>query len=1466
MKHLFTLFLCLVSVNTMNAQSVSLFNVDASNFPTVKAKFFAVDAANKQQRPSKSELTITENGQARTITSVTCPPPAPFETVSVAMSIDVSSSMGGSDFGDIPVELGKLTASTLCNQIPMPPSEFALQTCDARAYILQDFTTDKNKILKALTPVTDFGGNDFVEHLLNKMTGLLNVAKYGKFKKVAVLYTDAWWYALQPSELQACLDTCKKYNIEFYAVIYSRKEAESNGIKASLQQLANQTGGYLYDGITSKTASEDIVGRIQQVAQGGEPCEITWESVVACNARNINVVELTLQTQKAQASYPPQASAIASLEVTPTIIAFGKRLPSTQPDTTLTLTAINADFIVTGINRKFGSADFMVVNTTFPLSIPKNMSKTITLRFAPSDSGIKYASFEILTDLCPASFSASGGFAGKNMAMPTLKLTKPNGGEEFVVGSDTLITWEGVAKSDTVTLEYSTDDGNTWKALTTTASTLQYVWKNIPKPPSNRCKMRVKQSTSPSGTSGTLQSTIGGLGFVSSVSWSPDGTKLATGSDDRTAKIWDVASGARLMTLTGHTNWVQSVSWSPDGTRVATGSSDMSAIIWDAGSGGKLLTLTGHTWSVSSVSWSPDGSKVATGSVDNSAIIWDAGSGGKLLTLTGHTDDVQSVSWSPDGTKLATGSTDRSAIIWDAGSGGKLLTLTGHTNGVNSVSWSPDGSKVATGSVDKSAIIWDAVIGGNLLTLTGHTGFVSSFSWSPDGSKVATGSGDKTAIIWDVASGAKLLTLTGHTNYVHSVGWSPDGSKVATGSRDWTAKIWNIDAPILQEDESDAVFSIVEPQMAAVNIDLKQCLVGTKKDSLVAGFVSNSGSYKCRIDSIFIIGLDAASFSLVSGVPVYEIVAGGSKQAEFQFAPTRVGIHTAIIHIITQSETLTQTIVGEGIAPALTVVADIIDFGQVPVNSTKDTLQAITIKNTGTAPLTITAVRHAGPNDVEFTTLSGGGSFTLAQGITAKLDLQFYPKSAGRTSGRLLFDYNGVGSPATVQLFGEGVIKGVNPSINSTSGITFDSVCIGQNKILQAVIRNNGTEPLQLLRAEWITNTGNVFTAMLLPQPLAVDSSILLDIDFAPSLAGMTSAQVRWIADKDTAFSTVSGIGKICQGINPSILATSNIPFDSVCVGHPESRIATIKNNGSVPLQLIRAEWISNTGNVFSTPLIPQPLAVDSSITVPIDFLPIATGMTSAQVRWIADKDTAVSSLSGIGKVCTNIPDTARTTIKSQDITAQAGEKVNLSLKLLKSSGMRAIGAPTNWYARIHYNKSILFNEQSNNVCPGTTDSCVLELTGVYNPKSDELISIPCITTLGNTDHSSIVIDEFKWTNSAIATDVATQNGTIKITGTCEDGGVRLFIPAKNSTSLATRPNPAQDKLQIQYGLREPLTVTLELLTMTGQVVETIVNNQTQDMGQYTLTSDLSLLGNGVYLLRLKTNKEMLTTRVDVVK
>ncbi len=139
-------------------------------------------------------------------------------------------------------------------------------------------------------------------------------------------------------------------------------------------------------------------------------------------------------------------------------------------------------------------------------------------------------------------------------------------------------------------------------------------------------------------TRGGLFTLYGHTGSVNSVSFSPDGTRIVTGSDDRTAKVWDARTGTALLELKGHTGGVTSVSFSPDGTRILTGSGDETAKVWDARTGTALLELKGHTGGVSSVSFSPDGTRILTGSGDRTAKVWDARTGTALLELKGHTE------------------------------------------------------------------------------------------------------------------------------------------------------------------------------------------------------------------------------------------------------------------------------------------------------------------------------------------------------------------------------------------------------------------------------------------------------------------------------------------------------------------------------------------------------------------------------------------------------------------------------------------------------------------------------------------------------------------------------------------------------------------------------------------------------------------------------------------------------------
>ncbi len=292
---------------------------------------------------------------------------------------------------------------------------------------------------------------------------------------------------------------------------------------------------------------------------------------------------------------------------------------------------------------------------------------------------------------------------------------------------------------------------------------------------------------------------------VRSVSFSPDGSRIATGSDDKSVKIWDLAAQEEILMLNGARRGITSVAFSPDGTWIAACGPWDPIKVWDVNTGKEVLSL--EKGSSPDLSVSHDGTMIAA-CLNEFATVYNVKEGSiqRLSTTPRHNAWISAVSFSPDGTRILTGCRDASIRLWDPSilvrtSGlsvavgvemawKEVAELHGHNGQVDSVSFSPDGQRVVTGSSDNTVRVWDLENGVELFRFRGHTEGVSSVAYSPGGTLIGSAGADAIKL-WDAVADQKPLTLRGHTSWISDVAFSPDGTRIASSSDDGTVRVWD---------------------------------------------------------------------------------------------------------------------------------------------------------------------------------------------------------------------------------------------------------------------------------------------------------------------------------------------------------------------------------------------------------------------------------------------------------------------------------------------------------------------------------------------------------------------------------------------------------------------------------------------------------------------------------------------------
>jgi WD40 repeat protein len=254
--------------------------------------------------------------------------------------------------------------------------------------------------------------------------------------------------------------------------------------------------------------------------------------------------------------------------------------------------------------------------------------------------------------------------------------------------------------------------------------------------------------------------------------------------------VWDADTGREALTLPSTLRLEAAVAsaWSPDGKRLASGSADGTAKVWDTATGQDLATLFSGSDSVSWLAWSPDGKRLVAvlQGPGRGVRAWDAATFKETSLVAADGANINWLSWAPDGRRLATGDFV-TARVWDVASGKEVVTppLALYSNDPSPgrlVAWSPDGRRLAVVNPDWTVRVWDAAAGKETLSLGRSRGVVRPeapnpplenrvmLAWSGDGKRLASSASlERTIQVWDPVTGAKVSTLPGHLQQVRSL-------------------------------------------------------------------------------------------------------------------------------------------------------------------------------------------------------------------------------------------------------------------------------------------------------------------------------------------------------------------------------------------------------------------------------------------------------------------------------------------------------------------------------------------------------------------------------------------------------------------------------------------------------------------------------------------------------------------------
>lgn len=1152
-------------------------DVDASEYPIISAQFLAFDALGRPILDlSPEDFIIQENRKLRDAIFTSCPDTVPAVPISSVLTIDASLSMVQSTIGvnQTRLDLAKKGARAWVEGMDFTISNCAVTSFNDFAYLHSDFSRSKNQLLAAIDAIEGGLGTNFYEAFMGNPAGALPIAAAGSEKRIVVFLTDGSGKGDQRNILEFAMAN----DIRVYSVVLGQSAPPL------LRKISKETGGLWFDNLSSANAIAGVYRLILRHASGNQLCSLQWLSEPHCDReRAVSIRMVGDQAGVWNAFYRAPERAYVPAIVTPEILTFDYLPDGASQELPIVVTA----------------EDTLVLNELRPLSPylsiveVANDSNTLPVRIDPGDTMIFHVRYEqvggtlltsqvvAVTDGCIETPIVCVG--REDQPRPdSVRITYPNGGERFVVGSRAEFRWDDVGTADPVRLEFSNDAGQTWSTVAERAVGLSIPW-DVPLQTSDKCLARVTvlnpdkrieridhprtqvdvQFTkddsllvilSEDGTitrhamyDGTDSSEIPGLGAAGRLAVTDDGRYAAVGGTiDGTAMLFDLDSAELIVPI--YNAYLPRASVQTLQT-------------------GPFVTRPNSTTLLTAVANDPD-------AVSSSVIrLYDISTGTLLREFSDAPYSFRAAAYSDDGEYCVLAGDDGAIRVWNGDLTGLITTITDPAGDIALADFTDDAREVVSIAVADNGrwtlSLWNLISGSRVMNINLPGPAYDLDVGRIDVTDVALVGLEGVARVYDLRKGMTEKEYGPLSGPVRGVSFNGDATSVAATAGGST-RVWTIDTGYVRTDISDSLWAIVAPSIAAYDIDFGEVLVRTRKDSTVTAYIRNTGEVPVRITGISILGAHDGDYSLLNAFEPMTIAPGEAEEIQLSFRPGDLGPRRAIIEIQTYGLALRYQLSGVGISPALNVLGltgDMIDFGKVRVGSDRDSVAWL--MNVGNAAVTIDNLRLRGPDNVQFTILGSDPVVPVAllPGDSIQVRVRFSPVRIGRTQGGVDVEHDGLGSPTVVGLFGQGIeIGSSDPAISVSTVAAFpDQECSFGPDTLTLSITNPGTADLNVTSAVIAGTNAAEFglTEPFSPLTIAPGNLTSIAVIFLPSGFGRRTAELTIKSNATDNPETVIALSGNAAATDLSLSHTS-IDLGRFCPSDSRSVDVRLRNRGEL--------------------------------------------------------------------------------------------------------------------------------------------------------------------------------------------------------------------------------------------------------------------------------------------------------------